>query len=228
MRQMARPTWAWAVPWRRKVRTMTHTLHRVGSEENLREDYVILAMPSKDINHEGSGPKLQEIIRICLKQGAVKAGDARLGNEYHQGGLETMINNIEDRAVVTAVFNDPDKLVGALKEIKERDFGMSIVVSGLFDRVKDCGHKSGLKVHTVNTSLGRWGATHKLPDTGVMEIQSMCGHGMVSVNLVLDTIEQVKKGGMSLEDAAERLFRPCQCGIFNTDRAKKLLKAMMS
>ena len=54
---------------------MTHTLHRVGSEENLRKDYVILAMPSKDINHEGSGPKLQEIIRICLKEGAVKAGD---------------------------------------------------------------------------------------------------------------------------------------------------------
>jgi hypothetical protein len=206
---------------------MTHTLHRVGNDENLREDYVILAMPSKDINHEGSGPKLQEIIRICLKEGAVKAGDARLGNEYHQGGMETMINNIEDRAVVTAVFNDPDKVVGALKAIKEQDFGMSIVVSGLFDRVKECSHQSGLKVHTVNTSLGRWGATHKLPDTEVMEIQSMCGHGMVAVNLILDTLEQVKKGQMSLEDAGERLFKPCQCGIFNTDRAQKLLKAMV-
>ncbi|MCB2145289.1 MAG: hypothetical protein KQI81_02370 [Deltaproteobacteria bacterium] len=206
---------------------MTHTLHRVGNEENLREDFVLLAMPSKDINHEGSGPKLQEIIRICLKAGAVKAGDARLGNEYHQGGLETMIANIEDRAVVTAVFNDPAKLVNALKTIKEADFGMSIVVSGLFDRVKECCHAFGQKVHTVNTSLGRWGATHKLPANDMMEIQSMCGHGMVSVNLIADTVDKVKNGDMSLAEASERLFRPCQCGIFNTDRAQKLIAAMM-
>ena len=206
---------------------MTHTLHRVGREENLREDFVVLAMPSKDINHEGSGPKLQEIIRICLKEGAVKAGDARLGNEYHQGGLETMIRNIEDRAVVTAVFNDRDKLVNALKAIKAGDFGMSIVVSGLFDRVRECCHAVGQKVHTVNTSLGRWGATHKLPATEVMEIQSMCGHGMVSVDLIHDTLDQVKRGALSLAEASERLFRPCQCGIFNTDRARKLIEAML-
>ena len=138
-----------------------------------------------------------------------------------------MIENIEDRAVVTAVFNDQCKLVNALKAINSGDFGMSIVVSGLFDRVKECCHSIGQKVHTVNTSLGRWGATHKLPSTEVMEIQSMCGHGMVSVNLVIDTLDQVKKGDMSLEDAVERLFRPCQCGIFNTDRAQKLIEAMM-
>ena len=206
---------------------MTHTLHRVGSEEALAEDFVILAMPSKDINHEGSGPKLQEIIRICLKEGAVKAGDARLGNEYTQGGLEKMIEHIEDRAVVTAVFNDAKKIVNALKAITAGEFGMSIVVSGLFDRVKQCAHQAGLKVHTVNTSLGRWGATDKLPDTDIMQFQSMCGHGMVSVNLILDTIERVKKGEMTLDEAGERLFRPCQCGIFNTDRAKKMLQAMM-
>jgi hypothetical protein len=100
-------------------------------------------------------------------------------------------------------------------------------VSGLFDRVKQCAHQAGLKVHTVNTSLGRWGATDKLPDTGIMQFQSMCGHGMVSVNLILDTIERVKKGEMTLDEAGERLFRPCQCGIFNTDRAKKMLQAMM-
>jgi hypothetical protein len=206
---------------------MTHTLHRVGSEENLREDFVILAMPSKDINHVGSGPKLQEIIRICLREGAVKAGDARLGNEYHQGGLEKMIANIEDRAVVTAVFNDRSKLVNALKAIKAGDFGMSIVVSGLFEQVKNCCHAIGQKVHTVNTSLGRWGATHKLPSPEIMEIQSMCGHGMVSVNLIVDTLDQVKSGQLSLAEASERLFRPCQCGIFNTDRAQKLIAAML-
>jgi hypothetical protein len=59
-----------------------------------------------------------------------------------------------------------------------------------------------------------------------MEIQSMCGHGMVSVDLILDTLDQVKRGAMSLAEASERLFRPCQCGIFNTDRAQKLIEAL--
>ena len=43
---------------------MTHTLHRMGTEKSLREDYVVLVMPSKDINHEGSGPKLRRFLEM--------------------------------------------------------------------------------------------------------------------------------------------------------------------
>lgn len=42
---------------------MSHTLHRVGTEENLKHDFVFLCMPSKDINHEGSAPKLRRFFR---------------------------------------------------------------------------------------------------------------------------------------------------------------------
>ena len=42
---------------------MTHTNHRVG--EYLEEDYVILVMPSKDINHVGSGPKLRRYLETA-------------------------------------------------------------------------------------------------------------------------------------------------------------------
>ncbi len=39
---------------------MTHTLHRLGKDESLlKQDFVLLAMPSKDINHVGSGLKLR-------------------------------------------------------------------------------------------------------------------------------------------------------------------------
>lgn len=206
---------------------MTHTLHRVGTVENLAEDFVILAMPSQNINHEGSGPKLKKIMQICLDKGAIKVGDARLGNEYHQGGLEAMINNIEDRAVIQAVFNDEEKLAGALKALKDAETGMCIVVSGIFERVDECCRKAGVKRHTTNQSLGRWGATDKLPDENHMALQTMCGHGMVGIPLIEDTLAKVKAGEMQLEDAAERLFKPCQCGIFNTDRAAKLIKAMI-
>jgi hypothetical protein len=51
----------------------------------------------------------------------------------------------------------------------------------------------------------------------------MCGHGMVSVNLILKMVEKVKKRKVTAEKAAEQLFKPCMCGIFNPHRAAKLL-----
>jgi hypothetical protein len=36
---------------------MTHSLHRAGSKEDLRKDFVIMSMPAKGINDVGSGKK---------------------------------------------------------------------------------------------------------------------------------------------------------------------------
>ncbi len=47
---------------------MTHTLHRVGSRENLQKDWVFLCMPSKDINHVGSGPKLRRFLDTVFEK----------------------------------------------------------------------------------------------------------------------------------------------------------------
>jgi hypothetical protein len=205
---------------------MTHTLHRVGNPESLSRDFVLLFMPSKDINHVGSGPKLRKMLEISQKNGAIRIGDCRLGNEYYQGGVDKLLENVEDRAVVHAVFNDPEKMTAALKELKEADLGISVVVSGLFDKVQDCCKKAGLTPHTVNNTLGRWGRTDRLPPQDVLELNTMCGHGMVSVKLIEDTAAKVKTGEMTPEQGAERLFKPCMCGIFNADRATGLIKAM--
>ncbi len=205
---------------------MTHTLHRTGTPESLSRDYVLLFMPSKDINHVGSGPKLRRMLEICLENGAIRIGDCRLGNQYYQGGLDQLLKNVEDRAVVHGVFNDPDKVVAALKQLKAEDLGLCVVVSGLFDKVRECCSKAGLKPHTVNNALGRWGRTDRLPPPDVLEINTMCGHGMVTVKLIEDTAAKVKSGEMTAEQGAERLFKPCMCGIFNADRAARLLNAM--
>jgi hypothetical protein len=205
---------------------MTHTLHRTGSPESLGRDYVLLFMPSKDINHVGSGPKLRRMLEICLENGAIRIGDCRLGNEYYQGGVDKLLAHVEDRAVVHGVFNDPDKVVAALKQLKTEDLGLSVVVSGLFEKVRECCGKSGLTPHTVNNTLGRWGKTDRLPPQDVLELNTMCGHGMVTVKLIEDTAAKVKRGEMTAEQGAERLFKPCMCGIFNADRAARLLTAM--
>ena len=206
---------------------MTHTLHRLGTDTALlKEDFVLLAMPSKDINHVGSAPKLRRFFELTMESGAIKIGDCRSGNEYHQGGVDKMLVNVEDRAVVHAVFKDRASLVSALKKLKAADLGMSIVVSGLFDKVKESCRESELKPHSINQSLGRWGRTDKLPQQEILEINTMCGHGMVSVNLIKKAASRVKAGKTTPEKAAETLFKPCMCGIFNPHRAAELLKRL--
>jgi hypothetical protein len=207
---------------------MTHTLHRMGSEESLAEDYVLLMMPSKDINHEGSGPKLRRFLDLALENNAVKIGDCRLGNEYHQGGVDKLLANVQDRAVVHASFKDQASLISMLTALKEEDLGLSVVVSGLFDHIQNCCDQAGLRRHTINQSMGRWGRTDLLPPTPIMELNTMCGHGMVAVKLIEKVVEDIRNKTITPEEGAEHLFKPCMCGIFNPHRAAELLKAMAS
>ena len=62
---------------------MTHTLHRRGSEENLKRDYVLLCMAAKGINEKGSEEKMREFLRINLRHNPVNMGDMRTGNMYN-------------------------------------------------------------------------------------------------------------------------------------------------
>lgn len=205
---------------------MTHTLHRVGTEDSLSEDFVLLMMPSKDINHENSAPKLRRFFELALKNDCVRIGDCRLGNQYYQGGLDKVLENVQDRAVIHATFKDEESLVKMLKDLKSEDLGLSVVVSGLFEKVDKCCQKAGLQKHTINQSLGRWGNTAKLPSQPVLELNTMCGHGMVAVGLIERVVDEVRQGKTSPEEGAEELFKPCMCGIFSPYRAAKILKSL--
>ena len=205
---------------------MTHTLHRTGSEQSLSEDFVVLMMPSKDINHEGSAPKLRRFFELALENDAIKIGDCRSGNEYHQGGVEKVMSNVEDRAVIHAVFKDEKSLVFMLEALRQENLGLSVVVSGLFDKVEKCCRKAGLEKHTINQSMGRWGRIDELPPEPVLEVNTMCGHGMVTVGLINKVVEEIKRGDISAEEGAEELFKPCMCGIFNPHRAARLLRVL--
>jgi len=165
---------------------------------------------------------------MALEAGAIKIGDCRKGNEYHQGGIDRVLENVEDRAVVHAVFKDMETLKTLLSGLKQADLGMSVVVSGLFDRVEQCCREVGLEKHTVNQSLGRWGRRGKLPPDPILELNAMCGHGMVTVSLIEEVVAEVKAGECAPEEGGERLFRPCMCGIFNPHRAAELVKVLAS
>lgn len=210
---------------------MTHTLHRAGvieesDELSLSQDFVVLAMPAKDINHVGSGPKLRQFLEMSLKYDPVNLGDCRKGNEWWQGSREIMFDNVEDRAVVHAVFNDRQKVVAFLRDLKEAELGICVIISGIFETTKECCRQAGLKPHTENRSLYVWGRKELLPDENILGITTMCGHAMVTPRLVEQMVERIKKGRATPEEAALELAKPCQCAIFNIERAARILKML--
>jgi hypothetical protein len=202
---------------------MTHSLHRRGNAENLKEDYVIVFIPAKGINDEGHEPKLQEFLRIALRHDPKNVGAISLGNMYSHKPEEVIENA---HGVAHAVFDSPETLSEVLKEVKEADLGISTVVSGIFENVDQCLEKIGLKHHTANFSLGIWGNTKRLPGDDILEVTTMCGHGLISTNLVKTMTKEVKSGTKTPEEAAKALAPQCACGIFNPARAAKLLAAM--
>jgi hypothetical protein len=66
-----------------------------------------------------------------------------------------------------------------------------------------------------------------LPEDDVLEMITMCGHSLISRNLVRDVIAKVKSGKLSPEDAALVASKPCTCGIFNTSRCAKKFREIL-
>ena len=123
---------------------MTNTLHRQGPLESLKNDYVIFAHTAKGITREGSAPKLQEFMRICLKYAPVNIGDSKQGNILQDDiDIQKLISNQEDGAGATAVFTDLDTLRKVVEDLIRADLGISINISGLMDEVQAVLPESG-------------------------------------------------------------------------------------
>ena len=204
---------------------MTHTLHRRGTPVNLANDYVVFAMSAKGINEKDSATKMRQFMRIAQRYNPVNMGDMKTGNTYSVG-TEKLTADIKDTSIVHAVFTDLETVARVVQEFKDAELGMSVVISGLFDSAKECCQKTGLALHTIEHSLDIWGKTEKLAPDDVLEITTMCGHGMVAANLVVSMAEDIEAGRLSPEDAAKELAKQCCCGIFNPVRAAELLEAM--
>jgi len=183
-------------------------------------------VPAPGINSEGSGPKQRRFLEIALRNNIDNAGFTGFGNLVEHSRQE-MLDRGRGGAVQICCASKGD-VVKILKETLEADLGLSIVVQGVVEEVEDCLKKVGLKLHTVHHSLGVWGKTEKLPGKDVLEITTMCGHGLVSPNIVKKSIEGVISGDMTLREAARLLARPCRCGIFNISRAEMLLERLAS
>jgi hypothetical protein len=204
---------------------MTHTLHRRGDLESLAEDFVLLMMPAKGVNLDGSQEKMRQVWELLSRyeKDIVNYGNITTGNS-HQIGIDDLKNH--PSRLIHAVFKDPERLKACLAEIKERDFGLSVVVSGIYEKVSALCREIGLTPHTVEYSLGVHGRTDRLPPEDILEITTMCGHGLVSAQLVACMNQEIEAGRMSHEEASKELSRGCACGIFNPYRAENLLRRL--
>jgi len=217
---------------------MTNTLHRYGSPEGLRDDFVVFAIPTK-ANREGSLPKLKAFLEIAAKHGPVNMGGGGKGGFHRPSARLTPLVHWRERAAVTpaeviegcespgtvaAVFDDIEKVKRLLAELRQRDLGMSINVSGLTEDARSAAEAAGLTRHSVEYSLGfPFGETDRMPDRRTLELATMCGHSMVAFGLVQKLCQLVREGRRTPAEAARCLARFCSCGVFNTARAERLL-----
>jgi hypothetical protein len=204
---------------------MSHSLHRQGTVKNLKKDFVMYARTSRWVNREGGGQKLNQIFDITLSEKPTNFGASKYGKNIMSGLDITEFKAILETNVGSiCCFSDREAVKRALKKIKDAEIGISIVVSGLIDDVLKIADEIGLKPHTAFLSLGIHGKKELLPDTKVLEITTMCGHGLVATKLTKSIMEKVKAGKITPKEGARLLAQPCPCGIVNTDRCTELLE----
>ena len=193
---------------------MTHSLHRKGIEKDLKSDYVILAMFASGINdkYDDSRQKLIKIGEILKKRKPV--------NIMPEIGWRTS-------PTVTATFNNIKIVKKIIRELKKEDLGLSIVISGLISEIKKAVKEVDIGLHTIHFSLGVFGRKELLPEEKILEITTMCGHHTVSPQSITHYVKLIQQGKLTVAKAAEKLTKPCVCGIFNTERAIQILNTLV-
>jgi len=206
---------------------MTHSLHRQGSVESLRGDYVFLCTPAKGVNNKDAAGKLLRVLDILLEIGPANIGFYGHGNMISGINIEAVKQTLHDNSRLRCCFDDKAKLMEALRRIKSENLGLSITISGLISELKGLCKELSLEPHTVNLSCGIFGKTDRLPNRQILEISTMCGHGMISHRLAEDVIDKLRKGSIDIDAAVRQLGAPCTCGIFNPSRTREILETIL-
>jgi hypothetical protein len=222
---------------------VTNTLHRYGTAESFKDDYIVFAISARGVNDKGAVEKQRRFLEIARKYEPVNMGDASNGALHRPAkslnplvhwrrssapDFDAVINGVSCPTTVAAVFDNPDVVVEFINELKKADLGLSINISGSLDHAQACIRRAGLERHSVEYSLGFFGQTDLLTDRRTLELSTMCGHGMLSFSFVRKLRDWVKQGRRTPEQASVTLARFCSCGVFNTTRACRIFREEFS
>ena len=203
---------------------MSHSLHRRGTPETLSKDYILLVTAAKGYNTEGAKEKMRQVLDLMWEIGPINTGSNETGTILSGVSIEEIKAGFTKVPRVRCCFDSREKIRETIRRLIEMDLGLSVTVSGPRESIEEICAEFGIKPHSVNFSLDIWGKKEDLPEEEILEFITMCGHGMISRSLVIDTIEKVKKGRLTPEQAAVRIGSPCVCGFFNPTRAIEALK----
>lgn len=226
---------------------MTNTLHRFQKPDDPKDDYIVFTLTTSGVNDIGATEKGRAFLKAALKYNPVNI-NTHSGNGpmfrpekkltpfklYARGRKETvspeqMIKEIKPPGGrVLVVFDNKQALEEFLKEVKEMELGLSVNVSSLVDDVREMIPQTGVVPHSINYALGFRGSRYRLPDRNVLELTTLCGHGLISNNFARKMINMVKEKRVTPIKAAGYMSKFCVCGAFNTTRAVRILRRAIS
>jgi len=215
---------------------VSHSLHRRGDVELLKRDWLLKATPVKGVDNateESKKDYLSRIRAVCdvtakyaINMGIGRSGCFACGVSLEE--IKTSYDRIGVAGISSAVMTSREAVKAYLQELKEKDYDISVCVSGLIEEVFEIGREIGLPPHSILLSLGVWGKKELLPSENVLTITTMCGHHMLAPNLVEFVAAQVKAGNLPLMEAAHRLSRVCTCGSINEPAVIEVLQKMVA
>lgn len=227
---------------------MTNTLHRWSDHYSferragvppVENDYIVFAMATRGLNDDDLVEKYRTFARLALRHNPVNIGDATKGGALrpqpglnpvahwrreHRPDPERVIRDIDGPTTMSAVFTTFEDMEAFVRDLRDAGLGVSINISAPMDAARRCCRDAGIKRHSVEYSLGFQGRVERLPDRLVLEIGTMCGHGMISHNLVKKLVDWIKEGRRTPTEATQYLARFCSCGVFNPARAEQIFE----
>jgi hypothetical protein len=145
-------------------------------------------------------------------------------NRDNSPHFQEVVDGLTEITTCAAVFDTREAAEAFVKRIREENLGLSINISTSIEGAEGCCSHAGVPRHSVGYSLGFEGKTEKMPNSQVVMLSTMCGHGMVSHSLAKKMIDFVKENRRTPEQAAAVLTRFCACGVFNPARARRILE----
>jgi len=221
---------------------MTNTLHRYGKAETFVDDYIVFSLPAKSKMAGQTGDALaaqKRFMTIASQYHPVSLGDALHGGALrptksnsifgHWGkrnkpNLRKVLAGMSKAGTMAAVFDKRENAEAFVKRIKEEELGVSVNISSSIENAKNACKVAGIPRHSIAYSLGFEHVGDNTPGKQAIMLSTMCGHGMVSINLAQKMMSFVRENRRSPREAAEAMSRFCSCGIFNTTRAKRILE----
>ena len=95
----------------------SHTLHRSGSVDSLKNDFPILAIGAKGYNRDCCAKELVKIGEIFLKHNVVNAGILGMDGPLTMERVDEALKVVSDNGVTHAVFRSEEDLVACLKAV---------------------------------------------------------------------------------------------------------------